>query len=97
MVSSTDWKAQLICITGYKGGQRITFEVLKQDGGILSNMATNSSIEVAVGVKREVAILEVDGFDSNTNYTVKVYQKNSFGRSQGFTTVFVSTRGKFYV
>lgn len=91
----TSYTVILHCVPGYQGGASIRFEVTKGISG-----AGDATVEEATEVEvmwldDGQAELHVLGLYPSTNYTLHVYQTNTYGRSFTSVSVNVSTQRKY--
>lgn len=83
------YTATLLCVVGFTGGQPISYEVIR-DGPIIRNPITAPASHSLLN--RSLAEVYVDRLSPLSNYTLRVYQKNEFGRSRESLTVLVWTQ-----
>ena len=93
-----DREVSLTCVQGYDGGDQMTFSVSRsaegQQGSDWSEVeVTWPEIYALWSSGQPLANVKVKGFGPNTNYTLRVYGDNKFGKSDEAFAVFIRTAG----
>ena len=88
----TAYTAQLSCVSGYDGGTVIWFDVLKNSQW---DLMTEAKVDTT-WLNNEVLLLVHELYPS-TNYTMFVYQHNSYGRSVDYVSVDLFTECKYKI
>ena len=76
------------CVNGYNGGQTVWYTTQSNRGGIETETVTVSNMASTVTLL---------GMEPNTNYTVQLYARNDYGRSDSSLIMEVRTGGKKFV